>query len=220
MKEGYMLAYAANRPAVAVRQSSPNALLFVIAAHVAAVAAVMSVKMDLPRRIFPPSIVTSIPLPPIPKPNPVPTPPAPHTSNLDRPTVVPSAVDIQPAGGISSHPEPTAGGSAQPVGEQILPQKPVIARSGPQLLTPAAELRPPYPQAKPLTEEEAVLQLRLTIDERGRVVAVDPVGPADGVFLGAARRYLIAHWRFRPASEDGRAVSSSTVITLRFQLDG
>lgn len=217
-----MLAYTANRPAVAVRQSSPNALLFVIAAHVAVVAAVMSVKMDLPRRIFPPSIVTSIPLLPVPKPNPVPTPPAPHTTNLDRPTVVPTDVDIQPVdtGGISSQPDPTAGGSVQPVAEPILPQKPIVARSGPQLLTPAAELKPLYPQSKLLAEEEAVLQLRLTIDERGRVVAVDPVGQVDGVFLRAARRHLIAHWRFRPASEDGRAVSSSTVITLRFQLDG
>jgi protein TonB len=222
MKEGYMLAYAANRPAVAVRQSSPNALLFVIAAHVAAVAAVMSVKMDLPRRIFPPTIVTSIPLPPVPKPNPVPLPTATHTTNLDRPTVVPTDVDIQrvDTGGISSQPDMAAGGSARPVADPIPPLRPIIARSGPQLLTSAAELKPPYPQSKLLTEEEAVLRLRLTIDERGRVVAVDPVGKADDVFLGAARRHLIAHWRFRPASEDGRAVSSSTVIMLRFQLDG
>jgi len=65
-----------------------------------------------------------------------------------------------------------------------------------------------------------VLRLRLTIDERGRVIAVEPVGRADKVFLEAARRHLLAHWRYRPASEGGRAVTSSTVITLRFQLDG
>jgi len=40
------------------------------------------------------------------------------------------------------------------------------------------------------------------------------------VFLEAARRHLIAHWRYRPASEDGRAIASTAVITLRFQLDG
>ena len=51
-------------------------------------------------------------------------------------------------------------------------------------------------------------------------MAVEPVGRADAVFLAAARRHLLAHWRFKPASDDGRAVASTTVITLRFQLDG
>jgi periplasmic protein TonB len=90
----------------------------------------------------------------------------------------------------------------------------------PRLLTPASELRPPYPQSKLLSEEEATLRLKLTISDSGRVIAVDPLGAADRDFLDAARRYLIAHWRYQPASEDGRAVASSTVITLRFQLDG
>jgi protein TonB len=57
------------------------------------------------------------------------------------------------------------------------------------------------------------------IDERGRVVAVDPIGRADGIFLAAARRHLIAHWRYKPAMEAGRAVASTLVVTLRFQLD-
>jgi protein TonB len=80
-------------------------------------------------------------------------------------------------------------------------------------------LRPPYPDDKRRLEEEAVLRLRLAIDERGRVVAVEPVGSADRSFLEAARRHLIAHWRYKPATDDGRAVRSSTVITLRFELE-
>jgi len=79
---------------------------------------------------------------------------------------------------------------------------------------------PPYPSSKLITEEEASLTLRLTIDERGRVIAVEPVGRADPVFLAAARRHLLARWRYKPASEDGRAIASTAVITLRFQLDG
>ena len=67
---------------------------------------------------------------------------------------------------------------------------------------------------------EAVLRLRLSIDERGRVVSVDPVGAADGAFLAAARRHLLAQWRYKPAMEGGRAVATSIVITLRFQLEG
>jgi protein TonB len=46
-----MLAYASSRPVAAKRQSSPHAMLFVISAHVALLAAVMSAKLDLPRRI-------------------------------------------------------------------------------------------------------------------------------------------------------------------------
>jgi protein TonB len=80
-------------------------------------------------------------------------------------------------------------------------------------------VRPPYPPSKVEREEEAALQLRLSIDERGRVVAVDPVGRADPVFLEAARRHLLAKWRYQPATEGGRPVPSSTVITLKFELE-
>jgi periplasmic protein TonB len=38
--------------------------------------------------------------------------------------------------------------------------------------------------------------------------------------LDAARRYIIDHWRYRPATEDGRAVTSTVTITLDFQLEG
>jgi hypothetical protein len=62
-------------------------------------------------------------------------------------------------------------------------------------------------------------QLALAV-ERGRVVAVEPVGPADPAFLNSARRHLLSRWRYRPASEDGRAVASTTIITLKFRLEG
>jgi protein TonB len=97
---------------------------------------------------------------------------------------------------------------------------PVPVKVGPQLRTPPSELRPPYPPAKLVAGEEAVLRLKLSIDERGRVVAVEPLGRADRSFVEAARRHLIAHWRYKPASEDGRAIAASTVITLKFELDG
>jgi protein TonB len=60
----------------------------------------------------------------------------------------------------------------------------------------------------------------LAIDAAGRVTAVDPVGSADPAFLAAARKHILARWRYQPATEDGHPVPSSTVITLQFQLDG
>jgi protein TonB len=85
--------------------------------------------------------------------------------------------------------------------------------------TPDWLLKPPYPPSMQAREIEATLKLQLQIDANGRVVAVDPVGRADPAFLEAARRHLIAKWRYKPATEDGRAIASSTVITLRFELE-
>ncbi len=50
-------------------------------------------------------------------------------------------------------------------------------------------------------------------------MGVDPLGTADRVFLEAARRYLIAQWRYKPATRDGQPVASTETITLRFELD-
>ena len=221
-----MLAYAASRSTIARRRSSPNAMLAIIAVHVALTALVMSAKMDLPQRVLPtPTFVEFIrqPQPSEPaeriKPR---VPQQPAESRLDQP---PAHVPTPPTGDQTADAAPSLpdglavpgvepGASADPL---PLPQ-PVNLQAS--LLTPAAELRPPYPLSKLASGEEGVLRLRLTIDERGRVIAVELVGRADKVFLEAARRHLLAHWRYRPASEGGRAVTSSTVITLRFQLDG
>ena len=57
-----MLAYAANRPAAVDRRPHPNAMLAIIAVHVALLAAVMSAKMDFDRH--PPAspiLIDSIP---------------------------------------------------------------------------------------------------------------------------------------------------------------
>lgn len=221
-----MLAYAANRPVAGKSQSSPNALLVVISVHVALLAIVMSAKMDLPRIVSrPPIDIFWVPPPKAPVPLPPPRPaPHPRTQTLDQPPVhVPLPPQTQPTldpGPTTTiDPGPIAGAGTNTITEVPRPVLTPI-RHDPRLLTPLSELKPPYPASKLLTEEEATLRLRLTIDEHGRVTAVDPVGRADGVFLQAAQRYLIAHWRYQPATEDGRAVASSTVITLRFQLDG
>lgn len=221
-----MLAYAANAPRTAERRSSPNAMLAIIAVHVALLAAVMSARGDLSRhRPEPPIVVDTIPLP-------KPPPPEAQAARPSEPQPGPTAVKpifeppvplpgpSFPDQSFNANPEPfpAPGPATVPQPNQNPPR--AVVRSGPQLLTPASELKPPYPESKLVAEQEAVLTLRLTIDERGRVAAVDPVGAADGVFLETARKYLIAHWRYKPAMEDGRAVGSAITIMLHFQLDG
>lgn len=224
-----MLAYAANRPDPAGRRSSPNVMLFIVAVHVAAIAALMSAKVDISGIIRNrPILVTLYPEPPPPDANP--THPARQTPQP------------QPTNPMVSHPQPVvptpsndpqpfnlgdASADTGPIGPTVipdpvplpLPPTPLPVRIGAQLLTPASQLRPPYPASKLANEEEADLRLRLSIGADGRVTSVEPIGRADAVFLDAARRYLIAHWRYTPASVDGRAVATTMTISLSFRLD-
>jgi len=221
-----MLAYAASQPQVAVRRSSPKTLLLVIGVHVAAVAILLSVKTDVRDRITHSPIVVNLiretppPPPHVAKPSQprqtrqvesVRPQPLPHTAPISM--AIPDATPTLPNIGDLLKP-------AIPQPPKIEPQPtPMTAPTIARLLTPTSELRPPYPESKLLAGDEAVLNLRLAIDEQGHVVAVDPVGRADRIFLDAARRYLIAHWRYKPATRDGHPVASSLTITLRFELD-
>jgi protein TonB len=220
-----MLQYATGKRDIASRPSSPNAMLVIISIHVAVIAALMSAKMDVGTNFpkMPPLI--QIPVAPVPPPNSMQPPRPAHPQQ--QPTIIdpsrdlvrpqPSNPAVEPGPPIDPTPIDVGGSSSTP----SIPQPPVttpIHRDA-LLLTPESELRPPYPASKLASEEEATLRLRLTIDPQGRVVDVQPVGRVDSVFFQAARRYLIAHWRYQAATEDGRAVSSSTTITLKFQLD-
>lgn len=221
-----MLAYASSRPTAAIRQSSPNALLFIISAHVAVAAVVMSIKMDLPQRIRDRGTdIIFIPKPVDPPPNPQPRPRDTHSSPVPTPKLPlpPPSTDWTPDPG-PTNPGPTVtGGGSGGAGmgtDVIEPIKLPPIRHDARLLTSPAELKPPYPASKLAAEEEATLNLRLTIDKSGRVVAVEPIGRADPVFVAAARRHLLAHWRYGPATADGLPIASTLIITLRFQLDG
>ena len=213
-----MLAYA---PRAERRRLNPPALLLIAAAHAAALVAVMSARMNVPEKgPEPPIFVRSIEVPPKPAPpepkqtkhNPSSNPPIAAADPivplppLQGPVVEPLLPQPQPG--------PTLGTGTSP-----LPTPTPIARKGPRFATAPDEVRPPYPEAMRAAEKEAVLRLRLLIDERGRVAAVEPVGRADSAFLAAARRHILRAWRYTPAMEGDRAVPSTTVVTLEFKLD-
>jgi protein TonB len=216
----------ASVPAYADKRPHPNTLLLIAGAHIVLVAVAMSVKMGVPIvPKDPPIVVRPIPMPEDPKPLPKPveaehqTHPQPQNSRLDQlKPIVNSPRDEGPTVDPLPLPNdgPLIGTNPDPI--PIPNLAPAVVRAGPRFITPRNLIEPSYPEDKRRLEQEAVLQLKLTIDERGRVVAVEPVGRADPSFLEAARRHLMAHWRYRPAIEDGHAVASSTVIRLQFRL--
>ena len=217
-----MLAYAANTRPLG-RSESPKALGLIIAGHALLLGALFMARTEIQRVISDPPDVTYIdPIKP-PPPNPVDdvrTSPKPTTSTVDQPPQIVPPVVPQP--GFDPGPKtvdvtPYVG----PIVEfPVLPILPTAdpVKVAPRFITPDSLLRPPYPLAKLRSEEEASLRLRLTINPRGRVTAVDPVGRADPDFLAAARRHILKAWRYTPATDDGSAVGSSVVITLKFEL--
>ena len=211
-------------PAYADHKFHPRVLLLIAAGHAAVITAALMIKTDLPRRLVRDTItVEPIPAPKPPPPHPIQTPQKTQPQRQVRQTigreqqveqtplhsgpVVDNTITIPDFTWITPHLS-IPSGSAGP------------APTGPRFATPQSDIKPPYPEQKQLAGEEATLRLRLAINAEGRVVAVDPVGPADPAFLAAARKHILAHWRYQPATDGGHPVPSSTVITLQFQLDG
>ena len=220
-----MLAYAA-ATRTAARTASPRAFALIIAGHVLVIGAVMSAKMGVIHvDAFDPTDVVNIPIepPPPPEPQPPEARPAPQPSFIERPVTVVDVPVITQTLPIDRGPpiapwNPPVIGDGPPL-PPINPVKAAPVRKAAVFSTPDSALRPPYPASKLRGGEEATLRLRLSIDARGRVTAVEPVGAADPQFLAAARRHIIRSWRYKPATEDGAAIASSTVITLSFRLE-
>lgn len=211
-----MLAYAADRRA-GFRRRSPAALVLIVAGHAAVVALVLNAKTIVDRHRAP-SIVLIDPSVPPPPANPTRDHPKTVLSPVDRQLVVPNHDLVVPRDPVTTSPVDPMGGSGTIPLAPYVPPVPTLHFAA-RMITPADVIDPPYPEAKRRLEEEATLRLALAIDAGGRVTAVDPVGAADPVFLAAARRHILVHWRYQPAREGDRAVASSMTVTLRFRLE-
>jgi protein TonB len=196
-------------------------MLFIISAHIAAVAVLMSVKLELPTRpIEPPFVVQTIqPKRPEPVDLQVRPDPAPRTKTGSTFPDLVVPIPSDPTTTADPLPQLPGPGEPGPITEMGPADAFPIAATPAVLLTDAALLKPPYPASKLAVGEEADLKVRLTIDAAGKVISVAPVGRADSTFLAAARRHILAHWRYRPAMHDGHGVATTLVITLRFRLD-
>ena len=213
-----MLAYA---PRPETRKLRPATLGLIVIGHAGMLALVMTARSGIvPQYPFTPTVVTLVPEPtPPPKTEPQVDPkPSPSVFTTVKP-IVPPPTPQGPSVATDPHPLPPLGPIAgSGIAPTLPPLDPPIVRTGPRFATVGDAIRPPYPISKREAGDEASLRLRLTIDERGRVVAVDPVGRADPTFLEAARRHILRAWRYRPAMEGAKAVPSTTTITLKFEL--
>jgi protein TonB len=215
--EGSMLAYAPRRER---RRLQPSALLVILGVHGVAILAIMSARMDVIPQREPPIVVETIPLPPEPKPaetEPKAQQPVDQPFFIPKPLIAPLPLPDRPL--VEPLPQPGDPGPLVGNGMDPLPVPQPLVRTGPRFATPDSQVRPPYPEAKRALEQEATLRLKLSIDANGRVIAVDPVGRADPTFLAAARRHILRAWRYQPAMEGDKAMASSTVVTLKFELD-
>lgn len=213
-----MLAYA---PRPDHKKLRPAALGLIVLGHAGLLALVMTAKAGfIPKNPFTPTVVTLVPEPKPPPPTEPQTDPKPRPSTFTTvKPIVPPPIPQGPSVATDPHPLPPLGPGAGMGIETTPPQlDSPIARTGPRFATAADAIRPPYPDSMRQSGSETSLRLELSIDERGRVVAVDPVGRADPTFLGAARRHILRAWRYQPAMEGARAVPSTTTITLKFEL--
>lgn len=225
-----MLAYATQSRRVAGRAGSPRALTLIVAGHAVLIAAVMTARMDVAGPVIDqiPKLIPIDPLappppppPPQPKVEPQPKQPSTQETFIDK---APPKVDMGQTMSIALDKGPPLRDLLTDIrpGKDIVtaePARPAPVKVAALFRTPDHAVKPPYPNDKLREEEEATLRLRLTIDARGRVIAVDPVGAADPSFLEAARRHIIRAWRYKPATEDGVAVPSTMVINLSFRLE-
>jgi protein TonB len=78
---------------------------------------------------------------------------------------------------------------------------------------------PPYPPLALRLGEEGSLRLRLTISPQGIVTEAQIVRTSGYDDLDrAARNWIMAHWRYRPAMRGGASVASTSDVEVRFDL--
>lgn len=212
------------------RTSSPGSLTMVIALHAAGIAGLMAWKTEYVTTKVKPLIVDMIqqaPPPPPEKPVPDVKPEVRQKTVIDQvPPVIrterPSEMVLEPAPDIRPvfDPGPIGHVVAEPAPIPLAdPPKPVAdpVRKEATMLA-SSELQPPYPASEQRAENEGSVTVRILIGTDGRVKSVEKVRGASDAFFRATEQQALRHWRFKPATVDGRPVESRKVMTVHFRL--
>lgn len=153
--------------------------------------------------VLPPQI--AVPRPPTDVPRvvtaPVVTPPVVAPVIVDHGTL-PTTLPVDPIQVASIEPEPAVTGPA------------------PMTLEYAVATSPPYPRESVRNGDEGLVMLQVLVDIDGRPLEVDIVDSSGHRELDqAARRHVLANWRFRPATRDGQPVQAIGLVPIDFSLN-
>lgn len=206
----------------AQRRNSPSGLALVILLHAALLAAVIMIKGPQFIRDHHSIIVDSYPVDPVPPPD----HPPPRPQHPQQPTHIDEVhqiIDTQ----TTTQTVATTDDPRQPpldtgtiVTPPADPPVPAPVRRGAELDPRyAGELQPPYPAAEQRAQREGRVQVRVTIAPSGRVSAVTRLMATSDAFWRVTEQQALNHWRFRPATVDGRPVEGSKVMTLIFRIE-
>jgi protein TonB len=160
---------------------------------------------------------------------PEPVPPAqppevPVTRPVTRPSTAPARPTVAPQppaavvveGGSEAAPAPDTATEVAPPdfgASDIAP--PAIGVS----LQYASAPPPAYPSAARRMRLEGTVLLEVLVDVDGRPLRVDVrEGSGHRQLDDAARDQVLAHWRFRPAMRDGRAIQAIGLVPVNFRL--
>jgi protein TonB len=207
----------------AQKRNSPSSLALVIALHGGLIAAVMLIKS--PQFILPdpgPLVVTPIEVPPdpaveLPPPQPRTEQSQPRIDQVEQvvQTDTNTGVQVDNRGDNVIRFADNSG-----AGDIVLPPPPPPPFRRAADFDPryAGGLQPPYPASEERAQRDGMVRIRVTIDANGRVTAVERLSATSDAFWRVTREQALRHWRFRPATLDGRPVEDSKVVTLNFRI--
>jgi len=125
---------------------------------------------------------------------------------------LPVTLDPGPVGNVIAEPVP------QPLPQPTPQPKADPVRRGAQMLASSA-LQPSYPASEERAQNEGSVTIRILIGTDGRVKAVTRIKAASDAFFRATESQALRHWRFKPATVDGKPVESTKVMTVHFRLN-
>jgi len=209
------------------KRRSPVSLAAVVGLHVAAIGAVIMFGTTTFIANKGGTItMIDIPIEPPPPPD---QPPPPRTPDqprqLDVPTITPPVLPpVNPPVTGDITPPRTYQEPQIPVGPRV-----VVADATPVIPTPVRRdaiidpnyrdaLQPPYPRDQEMAQRTGSVRVRVTIGTDGRVAGIEQISATNDSFWRATERQARRAWRFRPATVDGRPVTSTMVFTVTFRL--
>ncbi|WP_313809058.1 TonB family protein [Sphingobium sp.] len=140
-----------------------------------------------------------------------------HATVVEKPVIPPPSTSFMAK--TDDHPTSDPGTGSGPITPPFTPPAPdpVLADAtiDPRAL---AAFQPDYPGAMIRQGMEGKVTVRVTIGPDGRVIDIERLSATDEAFWLATQRHALRKWRFRPATRDGVAISSSKVLTVHFRL--